>query len=40
MDLSKKIDSEPEKNLFSNVQRDARGTRLTLRILEIEIANQ
>ena len=37
MNLRKKIDKEPERNLISNIKKDARGTSLTLRILEIEI---
>lgn len=39
MKLSKKIDAEPEKNLFQNILKDASGSNLMLRILEIEIQN-
>lgn len=39
MALSKKIDAEPERNLISNIIKDARGSNLMLRILEIEISN-
>ena len=37
MQLSKKIDAEPEKNLFQNILKDASGSAFMLRILEIEI---
>ena len=37
MELSKKIEMEPERNSISNIQKNAKGTSLTLRILEIEI---
>jgi len=38
-ELSRKIDSEPHKNLIENVVKDPKGSLLSLRILEIQVKN-
>ena len=38
-ELSRKIDSEPHKNLIENVVKDPKGSNLSLRILEVEVKN-
>ena len=38
-ELSRKIDSEPHKNLIENVVKDPKGSLLSLRVLEIQVKN-